>query len=127
MQFPKELKYTKDHEWAKIQNQNVTVGITEHAQSALGDIVFVDLPKPGRVLKQGEVFGVVESIKAVSELYAPVAGKILEVNAGLVDEPAKLNQDPHGTGWILKMESPDAASHEALLSAEEYQKLVESL
>ena len=127
MQFPKELKYTKDHEWAKILGNTVVVGITEHAQSALGDIVFVDLPKPGRELKKGEVFGVVESIKAVSELYAPVAGKVLEVNSELANEPAKMNQDPHGDGWILKMECNDDASKSGLLSSDDYQKLVEAL
>jgi glycine cleavage system H protein len=90
MKFPSELKYTQDHEWAKIEGNRITVGITNHAQSSLGDIVFVDLPVAGRVLKKGDAFGVVESIKAVSDLFAPVSGKVIEANSRLKDDPAQI-------------------------------------
>ncbi len=126
MRFPAELKYTKDHEWAKVEGKTVTVGITDHAQSALGDVVFVELPPVGRMLKKGETFGVVESIKAVSDLYAPVAGKVLESNSALPNEPSKVNQDAYGS-WMVKIELADPASTSDLMDAGSYQKYVESL
>ncbi len=127
MRFPENLKYTKDHEWALIDGNKATIGITDHAQSALGDVVFVDLPKVGREVKVGETFGVVESIKAVSDLYSPVAGKVTEVNAKLTDSPALINQDPHGGAWIVKMEITGGATSDKLLNAADYSKFVESI
>lgn len=125
MAYPTELKYTKDHEWARIEGKTITVGITEHAQKALGDIVYVELPAVGRVLKNHETFGVVESIKAVSDLYSPVAGKVLEVNSGLPDDPATINRDPYKAGWMLKLELTDGAAD--LMDAASYEKYVASL
>lgn len=125
MGFPAELKYTKDHEWLKIEDKIATVGITDHAQSALGDIVYVDLPKVGRELKPHETFGVVESIKAVSDLYSPAAGKVVEVNSALVDDPSQINRDPHAGAWMIKMElSEDAAG---LMDAAAYEAYVATL
>ena len=126
MRFPDHLKYTKDHEWAKIEGQVITVGITDHAQKALGDIVFVELPKVGRVLKKGETFGVVESIKAVSDLYAPVAGKIVDSHASLADDPAEINRDPHGSAWMIKIQVEGAAPAD-LMTAADYEKYVATL
>lgn len=127
MRFPTELKYTKDHEWAKIQGNIAIIGITDHAQSALGDIVFVELPQKGRALKKGETFGVVESIKAVSDLYSPLTGKVVEVHSALVDEPSGINRDPHETAWLIKLEITDLASTQDLMDAGAYSKFVESL
>lgn len=127
MKFPTELKYTKDHEWAKASGTTITVGITDHAQSALGDIVFVELPQVGRTLKAGETFGVVESIKAVSDLYSPIAGKIIEVNSSLTDDPSRINKDPYSDAWLVKMEATDASAINSLMDSASYTKLVESL
>ncbi|MBL7715949.1 MAG: glycine cleavage system protein GcvH [Bdellovibrionales bacterium] len=127
MNFPGDLKYTKDHEWAKVEGNQVTVGVSDHAQSSLGDVVFVDLPKVGRELKVGEVFGVVESIKAVSDLYSPVAGRVTAVNGDLANEPSKVNQDPYGSAWLVKMELTDPSSLSSLMSAKDYQAFVASL
>lgn len=127
MNFPNNLKYTKDHEWAKIEGNQITVGITDHAQSALGDIVFVELPKIGRELKVGETFGVVESIKAVSDLYSPVSGKVVAVNEATVSEPSLLNREPHSTAWLIKMELTDPSSTTGLIESDKYTAFVESL
>lgn len=127
MRFPENLKYTKDHEWAKIEGKIVTIGITDHAQSALGDVVFVELPTIGRVLKAGETFGVVESIKAVSDLYAPLPGKIIEVNSSLADHPAQINQDPHQGAWMIKLEVEDAKAAHDLMDAKAYSQFTETL
>lgn len=127
MRFPESLKYTKDHEWAKIDAQQITVGITDHAQSALGDIVFVELPKVGRELKVGETFGVVESIKAVSDLYSPVHGKIVAINDAVISEPSLLNREPHSSAWLLKIELLDPKGIEALMDAKSYSSFVETL
>jgi glycine cleavage system H protein len=127
MGYPSELKYTKDHEWARANGKVVTVGITDHAQSALGDIVFVELPEPGKTLKAGDSFGVVESIKAVSDLYAPIAGKVTEVNSSAVSEPSMLNRDPHGEAWLIKLEVADPASISSLMDSSAYEKYVKSL
>lgn len=127
MKFPENLKYTKDHEWAKIEGGQVTIGITDHAQSALGDIVFVELPQVGRILKKGETFGVVESIKAVSDLYSPIAGKVTAVNSSIVSEPSALNRDPQGEAWLVKMEMTDAASAADLLDSAKYSEYVQTL
>ncbi len=127
MRFPAELKYTKDHEWARIEGNKVTVGITDHAQSALGDVVFVELPSMGRQLKKGETFGVVESIKAVSDLYSPITGKVVEVNSGLPDDPAQINRDPHAGAWLVKIEVTDASSLSDLMDAQAYETYVAGL
>jgi glycine cleavage system H protein len=127
MRFPNDLKYSKDHEWARIEGNKVTVGITDHAQSSLGDVVFVELPAVGRTLKKGETFGVVESIKAVSDLYAPVTGKVVEVNTALPDDPAKINREPQAGAWIAKIEMTDPSSASDLLDAAAYEKFVTSL
>jgi glycine cleavage system H protein len=126
VRFPADLKYTKDHEWAKVDGKNVTIGITDHAQSALGDVVYVELPAVGRALKKGETFGVVESIKAVSDLYSPASGKVVEVNSALPDEPAQLNRDPYSS-WMVKIELTDPSSISDLMDAASYQKFVVSL
>lgn len=120
MEFPKDYRYTEDHEWAHLDGSTVTIGITHHAQSELGDIVFVELPDVGRELKKGETFGVVESIKAVSDLYAPVNGKVVEVNALLTEEPSTVNSDPHQQGWLIKLEVSDPATVNELMDATAY-------
>jgi glycine cleavage system H protein len=127
MKFPAELKYTKDHEWAKATGNIVTVGVTDHAQSALGDIVFVELPAVGRTLKIHETFGVVESIKAVSDLFSPLAGKVVEVNSGLSDDPSRINRDPYSDAWLVKIEITDTAQLKDLMDVAAYTKLVESI
>lgn len=127
MKFPTELKYTKEHEWTRAEGKLVTVGVTDHAQSALGDVVFVDLPKVGRELKAGETFGVVESIKAVSDLYSPIAGKVVEINSALINEPSQVNNDPYGRAWMIKIEAADPGALGALMDAGAYQKYVASL
>lgn len=120
MSFPANLKYTKDHEWAKVDGITVTVGVTEHASHALGDIVFVDLPATGKQLKRGDTFGVVESIKAVSDLYSPVTGKVIEVNSALKDEPSLVNKDPHAGAWMIKLELTDPATMNDLMDSAAY-------
>jgi glycine cleavage system H protein len=128
MAYPQNLKYTKDHEWAELVNSTqIRVGITDHAQSSLGDIVYLDLPKVGRELKAHETFGVVESIKAVSDLFSPVNGKVVQANADLVSDPAKINSAPH-TEWMLVIESADAkAQYDALMSPADYESFVKTL
>jgi glycine cleavage system H protein len=127
MRFPKELKYTKDHEWTKLEGQTVTIGVTDHAQSALGDIVFCELPQVGRVLKAHETFGVVESIKAVSDLFSPLAGKVTAVNSDLPNSPSDINQDPYGKAWMIRLEIADASALKDLMDADAYSKYVETL
>lgn len=122
MNIPNNLKYTKEHEWALTEGSNIVVGITDHAQSALGDIVFTELPAVGRVLKRGETFGVVESIKAVSDLYSPLSGKVIEINGAIVADPVKLNQDPYGS-WLIKIAPSNPSELNELLSPSDYQKL----
>jgi glycine cleavage system H protein len=125
--FPPELKYTKDHEWARIEGKTLTVGITDHAQSSLGDVVFVELPKVGRELKERETFGVVESIKAVSDLYSPAPGKVVGINESLSADPSVINRDPYGGAWMVKLEVADPAGIRDLMDAQAYAKYVESL
>lgn len=127
MSNPAELKYTKDHEWARVEGNTVTVGITDHAQSALGDVVFVELPQVGRSLKKGEGFGVVESIKAVSDLYSPLEGKVVAVNSSLPDDPAAINRDPYGSAWMIKIELSHTGALSELMDVAAYTKYVESL
>ena len=123
--YPEDRRYTKEHEWVKVDGDRARVGVTDYAQNQLGDVVYLELPEKGRVLKAGETFGTVESVKAVSELYAPVAGEVVEVNAALVANPERINTDPHGEGWMILIKPADAGSVEKLLEAKAYQALVE--
>lgn len=127
MSFPADLKYTKDHEWARIEGKTATIGVTDHAQSSLGDIVYVELPAVGRELKEHETFGVVESIKAVSDLYSPLAGKVVAVNGELTGDPSRVNQDPHQGAWMIKLELADPGAASKLMDAAAYEKYVETL
>ncbi len=127
MRFPNHLKYTQDHEWTQSDGSTVTVGITDHAQSSLGDIVYVELPAVGRTLKKGETFGVVESIKAVSDLYAPFSGVVTAVNSELQADPAQINRDPHAGAWMIKMTALPSESPGELMTSEAYSKYVEEL
>lgn len=127
MRFPENLKYTKDHEWTRLDGKTATVGITDHAQQALGDVVYIELPQVGRVLKAGETFGVVESIKAVSDLYAPLAGKVVEVNKGLTDDPSLVNKDPYDGAWMVKLEMTDATAGADLMPSSAYTQYVDSI
>lgn len=124
MAYPAELKYTKDHEWVRLDGDTAEIGITDYAQQQLGDVVFVELPAARRTLKAGEVFGNVESVKAVSELFAPVGGEVVEVNAALTDRPETLNSYPHAT-WILRVRVADPAEAGALLDAAQYESLIQ--
>ncbi len=121
--YPKDFRYTKEHEWIKVEGDTGTVGITDHAQSSLGDIVFVDLPKPGAEITAGKSFGNVESVKAVSELYAPVSGVVTAVNDELATSPERINTDAHAA-WMIKVKLKDPNEVKALLSAEDYEKFV---
>lgn len=121
---PSNLKYTEQHEWLKLEGDVATVGITDHAQTALGDLVFVELPAKGRQVKQGESFVVVESVKAASEVYAPVSGEVVEVNDALSGNPALINSAPYDGGWICKIKATDKAELSKLLDVEKYQALV---
>jgi len=123
--FPDELRYTTEHEWAREQGGLVTVGITGYATEQLGDVVFVELPAVGRKLEAGKPFGVVEAVKTVSDLYAPVAGEVVEVNATLGDDPAAVNREPYGIGWMVRIKPSDPASVAKLLSSADYAKHVE--
>jgi len=124
MNFPAELKYTKDHEWIRVEGDEATIGITEFAQRELGDIVFVDIPTIGEEVAANEVFGNIEAVKTVSDLFMPVTSTVLSVNEKLEDSPELVNSDPYGDGWIVKVKISDAAQLETLLSAEAYQELV---
>ncbi|MFC0345263.1 MULTISPECIES: glycine cleavage system protein GcvH [Epilithonimonas] len=124
MNTPSELKYTKDHEWIKVEGDTATIGITDYAQGELGDIVFVDVDTVDEDLNEGDVFGSVEAVKTVSDLFLPIAGTVLELNADLEDQPELLNTDPYGKGWIIKLKISDTADFEKLLSAEQYQEVV---
>jgi glycine cleavage system H protein len=122
LSVPGELQYTKSHEWIRLEDDIATVGITDHAQDELGDVVFIELPEQGASFGAGDSFGTVESVKAVSDLYAPVGGEVVEVNEALNDAPEKINEDPYGDGWMIRIRFSDEAN---LLSAEEYEKLLE--
>jgi glycine cleavage system H protein len=121
---PKNLRYTKDHEWARRDGGAVVVGITAHAQEALGDVVYVELPKLGDTVTAGSPFGVVESTKAVSELFAPISGKVTKVNTALSDEPSNINSDPYGAGWIVEVEPSDPGQLDGLMDADAYGELL---
>jgi len=122
MSVPQDLWYTKSHEWVRTEDGVATVGITDHAQEELGDVVFVELPESGATFEAGDSFGAVESVKAVSDLYAPVGGEVVEVNSTLEDAPEKINEDPYGDGWIFKLRVSDEGD---LLSAADYEKVLE--
>lgn len=122
---PAELRYTKDHEWLRVDGDGGQVGITDYAQQQLGDVVFVELPEVGRRLSQGEQFGSIESVKAVSDLYCPVAGEVVDVNAAIVDQPESVNQDPYGS-WLIKLKVDEADQVQALLDADAYGELTAS-
>ena len=123
MSYPTDFRYTKEHEWIKVEGDTGTVGITDHAQSTLGDIVFVDLPKIGDTITKGATFGSVESVKAVSDLYAPVSGEVVAVNEDLATSPEKINTDAHAT-WLIGVKLSDSAETEELLSAADYEQFV---
>ena len=125
MQIPEDLRYTREHEWARRKGNNVVVGITDFAQDQLGDVVFVELPEVGDSVKKGESFGVVESTKAVSELFAPLSGKVVEVNAPLADAPESINEDPYAKGWMIVVEPADPKELDALMDAKAYRAFVE--
>jgi glycine cleavage system H protein len=122
MNFPDDLKYTKDHEWLRIKGNEAYVGVTDFAQSELGDIVFLDISTLGKDLKHGELFGIVEAVKTVSDLFMPVSGKVLEVNPNLGTTPEAVNKDPYGNGWMIKISLQNPAEADSLLSSADYKK-----
>jgi glycine cleavage system H protein len=124
MSYPANYQYTKEHEWVLVEGAGGTIGITDHAQHELGDIVFVDLPKVGTTITKGQTFGSVESVKAVSDIYAPVSGEVTEINETLSKAPEKLNEDPHGAAWLIKVKLANASEAKELLSAADYEKYV---
>lgn len=125
--IPAELKYTKDHEWTKLEGDVAVIGITDFAQSALGDIVFVELPEAGKQLTSHQTFGVVESIKSVSDLYSPVAGTVVEVNQNLINSPELCNAEPYGSAWMIKVKLADSNEVNSLMSASDYENFLSSL
>lgn len=124
MNFPSELKYTKDHEWIRVEGDEAYVGITDYAQSELGEIVYVDITTEGETLDQEEAFGSIEAVKTVSDLFMPVAGEVLEINADLEDKPELVNEDAYGAGWLIKIKLSAPEQLDELLSADDYQKLL---
>lgn len=126
MNIPDDLRYSTDHEWAKLEDGKVRIGITDYAQDALGDVVYVDVPEVGRTVKVNDTFSEVESTKSVSDIFAPIAGTIVEVNEALADAPERLNEDPYGEGWICLIEPSDVAELDALLDAAAYRALTEA-
>ncbi len=126
MVSPPELKYTTEHEWVRVEGDTGTIGITDYAQDQLGDIVFVELPAAGAAISSAQKFGEIESVKAVSELFAPVSGEVTEANSGLADSPEAVNDDPYGDGWMIKVRLSDVAELAKLLSADEYEAIIEA-
>lgn len=124
MNIPQELRYTKDHEWVRVEGDEATIGITDFAQSELGDIVFIDISTEGQTLDHEAVFGTVEAVKTVSDLFMPVSGTISELNPGLADDPAAVNTDPYGKGWMVKVQLANKAEVDGLLTAAQYSELV---
>ncbi|NMA74844.1 MAG: glycine cleavage system protein GcvH [Bacteroidales bacterium] len=124
MKFPEELKYTKEHEWVRVEDDFVYIGITDYAQDQLGDIVFIDIPTLDETLESGEVFGTIEVVKTVSDLFLPISGTIIEVNETLEEQPELVNEDPYGEGWIIKVEPADDADFDALLTASAYKEII---
>src|SRR6202453_4061437 len=123
--LPQELMYTKDHEWAQVDDNVVSVGITEYAQDALGEVVYVELPEEGQKVTQNEPFGVVESVKAVSDLIAPVSGTVVEVNEALTEQPGNVNDDPYGDGWMIRIEMDSEKELASLIPVGDYEKLIQ--
>ena len=126
MNIPGNLRYTKDHEWISLNGQTALIGITDYAQSELGDIVFLEIETEGEQLDKGEVFGTVEAVKTVSDLFMPVSGKVIEINPRLEDQPELVNKDPYGEGWLIKIEVTELGQVNDLLDAKEYEKLITS-
>ena len=124
MTFPENLKYTQDHEWIRVEGDTGVIGITEYAQGELGDVVFVELPGIGRNVGQGESFGTIEAVKAVSDLYAPLSGEVIEINSELEKAPESVNQDPYGKGWMIKIKLTDNSELNGLLDAKAYRELI---
>lgn len=124
MAQPQDLLFSKDHEWVKLDGDSATIGVTDYAQNSLGDIVFVELPRVGATISQFSNIGVVESVKAVSDLFTPVSGVVTEVNDALDDDPAAINREPYGAGWLLKVRVTDAGEAEKLLSSADYEKII---
>lgn len=124
MEFPKELRYTAEHEWIRLSGDTGTIGITDYAQGELGDIVFVDLPAKGKAIRKGESMGTIEAVKAVSDLYAPVTGEVVEVNGALADASELVNKDPYGEGWMIRVKIADRSELDALLDEAAYRALV---
>jgi glycine cleavage system H protein len=124
MNVPEELKYTKDHEWARVENDIVTVGITDYAQGELGDIVYIDLPEAGARVDAEATFGTIEAVKAVSDLFAPISGEVVEVNSNLESKPEVVNDDPYGEGWMIKIKISDMAEIDNLLNDAQYKELI---
>ena len=126
MSYPEENRYTNEHEWVRLDKDTAIIGITDYAQKELGDIVFVELPEVGKQLRQGDPLGTVESVKAVSDVYSPVSGEVIEVNSRLQAEPELINRDPHGEGWIVKVKVTDPAELEKLMTAAQYEEFIRS-
>lgn len=124
MSYPEKYRYTKEHEWVNVEGDTATIGITDHAQHELGDIVYVDLPKVGASVDVGKTFGSVESVKAVSDVYAPISGEVLAINDALASAPETLNKDPHGEAWLIKLRISNASEVSNLLSAADYEKYI---
>ncbi len=122
--YPENFRYTKEHEWVTVAGETATIGITDHAQKELGDVVYVDLPQPGDAVAAGRPFGSVESVKAVSDIYSPVTGEVIEVNEALADAPEKVNEDPHGAAWMVKVRLSAPAELDNLLTASEYESYI---
>ncbi len=125
LDLPDDLRYTEDHEWARVKGENVTIGVSDYAQDQLGDIVFVEMPGPGDQFKKGDEFGTVESVKAVAELYMPIDGEVVQVNKALEDAPELLNQSPYADGWIVEVKPDDTSQLETLMDRDVYVKLLE--
>ncbi len=124
MNVPAELKYTEDHEWAKIEGDVATIGITDYAQGELGDVVFVELPEVGTTIEKGDTFGTIEAVKAVADLFAPVSGEVIEVNEKLGAEPETVNKDPYGEGWMIKIKLSNPAEVDDLMNADQYKEKI---
>jgi len=125
MEFPKELRYSQEHEWVAVEENSATIGITDYAQEQLGDVVYVELPEVGTQVTKDEAFGVVESVKAVSDVYAPVSGTVIEINIPLPDSPETINEDPYGDAWMIRVDMSDPGEVEDLMTAAQYKKFVE--
>jgi glycine cleavage system H protein len=126
VEYPDDLRYTKEHEWARLADGRITIGITDYAQEALGEVVYLELPEVNGEVSREDTFGVIESVKAVSDLFAPVSGRVVEINAPLVESPEMINSDPYGDGWLIVVEPTDLSELDGLLNAKEYAEFVET-